>query len=90
MSTLVNNRSQGPYTSGHLKFKAIQDFSRLREKEIQDCFNDICTFKRSKLSYRYIFYLTKKTMAPTTMKCQLPNGFCAQAFPFPAVSRHNN
>ena len=29
---------KGPYTPGHLKFKAIQDFSRLFEKEIQDCF----------------------------------------------------
>ena len=41
---------QGPYTSGHLKSKAIQDFSRLFEKEIQDCFNNICTFKCSKWS----------------------------------------
>ena len=32
--------SQGPYTFGHLKFKAIQDLLRLFEKEIQDCFND--------------------------------------------------
>ena len=33
---------QGPYTSGHLKFKAIQDFSGLFEKLIQeDRFNDI-------------------------------------------------
>ena len=44
------SKIQGPYTSGHLKFKAIQDFSRLFQKEIQDCFIDICTFKRSKLS----------------------------------------
>ena len=28
---------QGP----KLKFKAMQDFSRLFEKEIQDCFNDM-------------------------------------------------
>ena len=35
---------QGPYTSGHLKFKAIQDF-KLFEKEIQNGFNAICTFK---------------------------------------------
>ena len=27
--------------TGHLKFKAIQDFSRLFEKEIQDCFNNV-------------------------------------------------
>ena len=43
---------QGPYTSGHLKFKAIQDFSRLFEKDIQDCFNDICTFNCSKLTLK--------------------------------------
>ena len=36
---------QGPYTPEHFKFKAIQDFSRLFQKEIQDCFNDICTSK---------------------------------------------
>ena len=41
---------QGPYTSGRLKYKAIQDFSRLFQKEIQDCFNDIYTFKHSQLS----------------------------------------
>ena len=41
---------EGPYTSEHLKFKAIQNLSRLFEKEIHDCFNDICTFKCSKLS----------------------------------------
>ena len=41
---------QGPYTSGHLKSKAIRELSRLFEKEIQDCLNDVCTFKRSKLS----------------------------------------
>ena len=28
--------NQGPYTSGHLKSKAIQDFSRPFQKEIQD------------------------------------------------------
>ena len=38
------NSVQGPYTSGHLKFKAIRDFSRLFEKEIQDCFNNIMYF----------------------------------------------
>ena len=32
---------QGPYTFGHLQFKAIEDFSRQFEKEIQDCFNDM-------------------------------------------------
>ena len=47
-SNLYFNQSE--YTSGHLKFKAIQDFSRLFQIEIQDCFNDICTFKCSKLS----------------------------------------
>ena len=41
---------QGPYTHGHMKFKAIQDFSKVFEKEIQDSFNDMCTFKCSKLS----------------------------------------
>jgi len=40
--------TRGSYTSGHLKFKAIQDFSRLFEKDIQDCFNNICTFKHCK------------------------------------------
>ena len=39
---------QGPNTSKHLKFKAIQDFSRLFEKEIQDFFKDMYTFKCSK------------------------------------------
>ena len=43
---------QGSYTSGHLKFKAIHNFSWLFEKLIQDCFNDICTFNRSKLTLR--------------------------------------
>ena len=38
---------QGPYISRHLKFKTFQG---CLTTEIQDCFNDICTFKRSKLS----------------------------------------
>ena len=46
MWSLYNAKStkttdQGPYTSGRLKFKAIQDFSRLFEKEIQDYFINI-------------------------------------------------
>ena len=36
---------QGPYTSAHLKSKAIQDFLKLFQKEIKDCFNGMCTFK---------------------------------------------
>ena len=50
ISQFIVLTTQGSYTSGHLKFKAIQDFPRLFEKEIQDCFNDICPVKRSKLS----------------------------------------
>ena len=45
-SSVAKAYYQGLYISGHLKSKAIQDFSRLFEKEIQDCLNDICTFKQ--------------------------------------------
>ena len=47
--------TQDPHIT-HLEFKAIQDFSRLFENQNQDCFNDICTFKHSKLSF-FLFWL---------------------------------